>query len=81
MAKERKRLINEDMVSEIPPPMHHAVKPNGGGLMAGLETSHFKWPVKHCFAFQKFTGGRLLEGERLLVNICGKFKCNGLNYI
>lgn len=25
MAKERKRLINEDMVSEIPPPMHHAV--------------------------------------------------------
>ena len=25
MAKERKRLINEDMVSEIPPAMHHPV--------------------------------------------------------
>ena len=25
MAKERKRLINEDMVSEIPPVMHHPV--------------------------------------------------------
>ena len=25
MAKERKRLINEDMVSEIPPPMVHSV--------------------------------------------------------
>ena len=25
MAKERKRLINEDMVSEIPPPMLHTV--------------------------------------------------------
>ena len=25
MAKERKRLINEDMVSEVPPAMHHPV--------------------------------------------------------
>ena len=46
MAKERKRLINEDMVSEIPPPMLHSV-PSVAATVHHRRLGEIKPPDKH----------------------------------